>query len=207
MSAMKAKQWAATGGLALVGLAAACGTETAGPVAEVSGASAACDIVTAGTANAPSIVATGRRGAEARLERSQNWLAEYALRPGVSVTENGLYYEVLQSGEADAPSPELGEFVCVHYRGITVDGREFDGSCSGLPAAFQSNRLIAAWQEALPLMREGDIWELAAPPALAYGEAGAAPVIQPNEALVFRMALLRVLDGDFPANRDCSVGE
>lgn len=193
-------------GFAAAALAAGCGGErVAVPTSGALESAQICAIVTAGAADAPHIVATGVRGRDARLARSQAWLEANAQRAGVSVTESGLQYEVLHEGEADAPSPVLGDFVCVHYRGITVDGREFDSSCGGLPLAFPSDGLIAGWEEALPMMREGDIWELTTPPNLAYGERGSPPVVQPNEALIFRMALLRVLDGDFPSSQDCSV--
>ena len=81
----------------------------------------------------------------------------------------------------------------VHYRGTLLDGTEFDSSYSrGQPAEFQIGQVIEGWQKVLPLMQEGDKWEVAIPAALAYGENGAGNAIGPNEALLFEIELLQV---------------
>jgi FKBP-type peptidyl-prolyl cis-trans isomerase len=41
-------------------------------------------------------------------------------------------------------------------------------------------------------MKEGAKYELVIPPALAYGENGAGPVIGPNSVLVFEVELIKV---------------
>jgi peptidylprolyl isomerase/FKBP-type peptidyl-prolyl cis-trans isomerase FklB len=53
-------------------------------------------------------------------------------------------------------------------------------------------RLVPAWQQALPMMRPGDEWILFVPPELGYGDRGGGP-IPPNSILVFRLELLDVL--------------
>jgi FKBP-type peptidyl-prolyl cis-trans isomerase FklB len=73
----------------------------------------------------------------------------------------------------------------------------FDSSRTrGEPATFPSDRLIAGWVEALPLMREGERWELYIPGDLAYGSRGTGP-IGPNQALVFDLELI-----DLPGAED-----
>jgi len=43
------------------------------------------------------------------------------------------------------------------------------------------------------MMKVGSKWRLFVPPALAYGEEGSPPVIEPNEVLVFEIELLKIL--------------
>lgn len=130
----------------------------------------------------------------ANLAASEAYLQESAGREGVVVTDTGLQYEVLASGDPAGAHPEPGQFVCVHYRGELIDGTEFDSSYArGEPAAFASNRLIPAWVEALSMMRPGDVWKLYVHPDLAYRDHGQDD-IGPNEALVFRVELLALLN-------------
>lgn len=112
---------------------------------------------------------------------------------GVQVTASGLQYRVLKAGPADGERPSAQSIVQVHYEGKLLDGTVFDSSYpSGQPAVFPVGQLILAWVEALQLMRPGDVWEIWAPPELAYGPQGAGGAIPPNATLHFRMELLAV---------------
>ena len=112
---------------------------------------------------------------------------------GVKTLDSGLQYKVLATGAGASPKAESK--VEVHYRGTLIDGTEFDSSYKrGTPASFPVNGVIPGWTEALQLMKEGDKWQLAIPPQLAYGDRGAPPVIPANAALVFEVELLKVLD-------------
>ena len=106
--------------------------------------------------------------------------------------DNGLVFRIRQSAGEDALSPERGDLVTVHYRGLFPHGEEFDSSYSrGQPATFPSDRLIRGWVEALPLMRVGETWELYIPPDLGYGVRGTpGGPIGPNQALVFQLELV-----------------
>ena len=42
-------------------------------------------------------------------------------------------------------------------------------------------------------MKEGDVWELVIPAALAYGTQGAGGLIGPQATLVFKVELVKVL--------------
>ncbi len=130
--------------------------------------------------------------AEPAVDPGAAYLHINAQKPGVRVTESGLQYEVLKSG--DGKSPELTSTVATHYEGAFIDGTVFDSSVQrGTPAEFPVNRVIAGWTEALQMMKEGDKWRLAIPSDLAYGSRGAGGGrIPPDAVLVFEVELLEV---------------
>ncbi|MGO2241669.1 MAG: FKBP-type peptidyl-prolyl cis-trans isomerase [Halomonas sp.] len=128
--------------------------------------------------------------AQMNLDEGEAFLAENAEREEVTVTDSGLQYEVLESGDGATPSAE--DTVEVNYEGMLLDGTVFDSSFErGEAVIFQTNQVIEGWQEALQLMSVGDSWMLYIPAELAYGENGQGP-IGPNEMLTFRVELLGV---------------
>lgn len=117
------------------------------------------------------------------------YLAAYADQDGVTKRPSGLMYRVLRDGPAGGNSPKLGDKVAVKYAGALVDGTVFDQQPD--PVVMPLVKLIEGWLEVLPLMKEGDEWEIAIPPNLAYGEEGSGS-IPPRQALVFRIELVTV---------------
>lgn len=138
---------------------------------------------------------TAEREASAsnNAEAGAAYLAENAQREGVLVTESGLQYEVLEAGEGASPTTD--DTVEVHYRGILIDGTEFDSSYSrGETVSFGVTQVIAGWTEALQLMKEGAKYKLYIPSELAYGAAGAGQMIGPNATLIFDVELVSIVD-------------
>ncbi len=124
--------------------------------------------------------------------QGEEFLEENAKRDEVKITETGLQYEVLASGDGETPSESSK--VKVHYHGTLVDGTVFDSSVDrGEPIEFSVNGVIAGWTEALQMMKTGDKWKLFIPHNLAYGANGAGGVIGPYQALVFEVELLAVV--------------
>ncbi len=122
---------------------------------------------------------------------NQAYLEENKAKDGVQVSETGLQYRVVASGEGATPTAE--DFVTVHYAGRLIDGTEFDSSYKrGEPITFPTNGVIPGWVEALQMMKEGDKYELVIPSDLAYGDAGAGGVIPPKATLIFDVELLEV---------------
>lgn len=132
-----------------------------------------------------------QQAAAVNIKAGEEYLAKNASREGVTVTESGLQYEVLQAGEG--PQPEATDTVKVHYKGTLLDGTEFDSSYSrGEPAVFPLNRVISGWTEGLQLMNAGAKFRFHIPANLAYGER-ATGKITPNSTLIFEVELLEVV--------------
>lgn len=121
------------------------------------------------------------------------WLAENAKQEGIVVTDSGLQYMVIDSG--DGATPGSTDTVLTHYHGTFIGGEVFDSSVDrGKPLEFQVNRVISGWSEALQLMQEGDKWKLFVPPKLGYGDRGTG-AIPGNTVLIFEVTLLKVGKG------------
>lgn len=121
------------------------------------------------------------------------FLRKNARADGVKTLKDGLQYRIVSSGPADGPHPKLGDDVRVNYEGSLIDGTVFDTTYKdNEPAVFTVGGVIPAWNEALQLMRPGDVWYLYVPPALGYGSRSAGP-IPPNSVMVFKIELLSVL--------------
>jgi len=132
--------------------------------------------------------------ATANIEAGAAFLVENANRDGVTVTESGLQYEVVEPGEGAKPS--LEDTVEVHYRGTLLDGTEFDSSYSrGQTVSFGVTQVIPGWTEALQLMSVGAKYKLYIPSDLAYGPAGAGQAIGPNATLIFDVELVSIVGG------------
>ncbi len=124
-------------------------------------------------------------------EESEKFLEENKKKEGVKTTDSGLQYKVLKEGEGPSPKPE--EFVTVNYRGMFMNGKEFDSSyAKGEPQTFQTDGVIKGWTEALQMMKTGSKWQVFVPPHLAYGRGGLGERIPPNTALVFEIELLSI---------------
>ena len=124
-------------------------------------------------------------------EAGKQFLDENASRDGVTVTDSGLQYEVIEEG--DGPKPSLDDTVSVHYVGTLTDGTEFDSSIArGEPATFPLKGVIPGWTEGLQLMNVGSKYRFVIPSDLAYGDRGAGQAIGPGETLVFEVELLEI---------------
>lgn len=129
--------------------------------------------------------------AQSALERGQKFLKDNASKDGVKTTASGLQYKITQEGTGK--NPKATDTVVVHYKGTTIDGKEFDSSHKrGEPATFPLNRVIPGWTEGLQLIKEGGKATLYIPSELAYGKRGAGADIGPDETLIFEVELLKV---------------
>ncbi|MEM7145128.1 MAG: FKBP-type peptidyl-prolyl cis-trans isomerase [Verrucomicrobiota bacterium] len=120
------------------------------------------------------------------------FLDENAKKDGVTTTESGLQYEVIEAG--DGAKPTAADTVKVHYHGTLIDGTVFDSSVErGEPTTFPLGGVIPGWTEGLQLMPVGSKYRLYVPSDLAYGERSPSPKIGPNSTLIFDVELLEIV--------------
>ena len=128
-------------------------------------------------------------------EEAEKFLEENMKKEGIKTTESGLQYKVLLEGSGSVP--KLKDQVTVNYRGMFIDGNEFDSSYKrGTPMSTQVDSVIKGWTEALQMMKEGSKWKIFVPPQLAYGRNGLGDRIPPNKILVFEIELLSIKKGE-----------
>jgi len=121
------------------------------------------------------------------------FLAANKKKKGIVTTKSGLQYKVISMGKANGKQPTISSSITAHYKGALVDGRIFDSSYQRKkPATFNVGQVIPGWKEVLPLMHEGDKWQVFIPSELAYGERGQGQTIGPNEILIFDIELIKV---------------
>jgi len=140
---------------------------------------------------------------------SEEELAESAVEPPAVVVEFSVEDLVIGDGpECQSPS----EIVTIHYRGMLLDGQEFDSSYErGAPIVASLDSLIPGWQQGMPGMRVGGKRRLTVPEDLAYsgmavlqavnasGSGGAGELlIPPNSTLVFEIELLAISQREDP---------
>lgn len=145
------------------------------------------------------LVAVPALAQEAPVDRSQDiaWqsaqslaLASRGSAQGWRQLEGGLRWRRVK-GDGSGAHPKVTDMVTLHYAGSFVDGTEFDSSYGGPPAQFPLDRLIRAWQIAVPLMGVGDTIEIAVPAELGYGFRGKGP-IPGGATLLFKIELLGI---------------
>jgi FKBP-type peptidyl-prolyl cis-trans isomerase FkpA len=138
-------------------------------------------------------------GDKNRVE-GEKFLRDNAKKPGITVTASGLQYKVIRMGTG--PTPKASDVVKIHYRGMLINGTEFDSSYKrNEPVTFPLNKVIPAWSEGVRLMKVGSKYLFYAPAALAYGDKGAGSVIAPNAVLVFDIELLGIEKPAAAANK------
>lgn len=128
---------------------------------------------------------------EKNMKDGADFLARNKTAPGVKSLTNGLQYTVLTAGAGPIPKPT--DSVKVNYRGMFLDGTEFDASLPGLPLSCSlSGGVINGWLDVLKLMPTGSKWKVFIPSKRAYGRLGNPPKIPPNATLIFEMELVSI---------------
>ncbi|WP_328945535.1 FKBP-type peptidyl-prolyl cis-trans isomerase [Streptomyces sp. NBC_00250] len=104
--------------------------------------------------------------------------------------------EIKDIWEGDGELAEAGDFVKVHYVGVSFDsGEEFDASWNrGAPLDFHlgAGQVIQGWDKGVQGMKVGGRRQLVIPAHLAYGDRGAGGKIAPGETLIFVCDLVDV---------------
>ena len=112
--------------------------------------------------------------------------------PNAQPVASGLYY--IETKKGTGSSPEIGQNVKVHYKGMFMDGKVFDSSFDrGDPIEFPlgQGRVIKGWDEGIAMMKKGSKAVLVIPSNIAYGPNGSGS-IPPFSTLVFEVELVDI---------------
>ena len=131
--------------------------------------------------------ATSERQAPANKEL----LDKASKEKGAVTSASGLVYIPLHEGSG--ASPKTSDMVKVNYRGILVDGREFESSFKrGKPSEFRVDSVIKCLNEGLQKMKVGGKARLVCPASIGYGDNGFGETILPGASLDFEIELLEI---------------
>jgi FKBP-type peptidyl-prolyl cis-trans isomerase FkpA len=137
-------------------------------------------------------LALARRDAQGGMLAAvaKDFVDKAANEKGAVKTSSGLIYLSLKEGSGTGPVAT--DKVRVNYRGVYVDGKEFDSSYKrGQSAEFVLNGVIKCWTEGVQMMKPGGRARLVCPPEIGYGEHGFG-LIPANATLIFEIELLEV---------------
>jgi FKBP-type peptidyl-prolyl cis-trans isomerase len=130
---------------------------------------------------------------EKKLKDSLEFAAYIATLPEVQQTASGLRYVVMKKTEGK--QAKSGDKVSMMYEGRLLNGQVFDGNMDGTRPTFDftigQGQVIAGWDEAIALMKEGEEFQIIIPWKLAYGDRGTGP-IPPYSSLVFDVKLVKI---------------
>jgi len=109
-----------------------------------------------------------------------------------TVTNGPTRYRIVKSGPASGPLVPLVSTATLHYQGRLENGKVFEDTREmGQSVQLMLTRAIPGWKQVLPLMRKGDVWELAIPASAGYGPTGSASgKVPPNANLFFTVEVL-----------------
>jgi|WetSurMetagenome_2_1015567.scaffolds.fasta_scaffold70191_2 FKBP-type peptidyl-prolyl cis-trans isomerase FkpA len=110
-----------------------------------------------------------------------------------NLTPSGVKYWDIQAGEGN-PATD-GHTVKVLYSAWLENGKEFASSTlDGKPPVFTLGvgQVIRGWEEGVEGMKVGGKRQLRIPPELAYGAAGAPPLVPKNATLIFDIELIEL---------------
>lgn len=204
---MRVEQFLAVSAVAL--LAVACGPKTSNEEDAGTQTPAADISVEENTVDETAPSDDGRTDERALLEKqaaenlaaATKFMTENKGRDGVTVTDSGLQYMVIEEGPDDGDSPVSTDTVVFEYTATKSDGIEFDssrlrGGAATVPVGALNNELPGL-TEGLQLMSVGDTYRFFLPPDLALGDAGSADgQIQPNEALIYEINLVKIQNSE-----------
>jgi FKBP-type peptidyl-prolyl cis-trans isomerase len=131
---------------------------------------------------------------KANEDAGKDFLQQNATKSGVVVLPSGLQYKILEKGKI--LKPKLTDTVIVHYKGLLIDGTEFESSAkrTGEPVRFVLGDVIAGWREGLQYVAEEGRIILYIPPKLAYGDRSMpGSPIPPSSTLIFEVELLKII--------------
>jgi FKBP-type peptidyl-prolyl cis-trans isomerase FkpA len=144
--------------------------------------------------NEPLLVTLTTLEEHSQGERDENLIKAFLERNNLNATRDisGVYYIIDKAGTGKEIN--IQSTVYPYYTGRLLDGTEFDSNTTDTAVNFSLNGgVIAGWQKALPLIKEGGKMRILIPSGLAYG-ANAQSTIKMNAVLDFDIEVRKVVN-------------
>lgn len=121
------------------------------------------------------------------MAEEKSFFADNIIKPGVVALDSGVQYKFVRKGTGKLP--RIKDTVVVNYRGILLDGTEFDSSYKrGKTDSFKLKDMIPGFGQAMTQVPDGSQVIIYIPSRLAYAEKGETG-IPPYAAVIFEVEL------------------
>ncbi len=118
-----------------------------------------------------------------------DFLDQNAHKPGVTETESGLQFLIVEDKDGD--KPEEWSTVEIHQRALLLNGTLLEDTYrANQTSIVPLNELIEGLQEGLQMMSVGSRYKFWIPSELAWGRKGTGNKIPPNAVLHFDIRLV-----------------
>jgi FKBP-type peptidyl-prolyl cis-trans isomerase len=130
-------------------------------------------------------------------------ISEYLTKNDIKTvkTAKGTYVEIVNPGSGEVI--DSGKAIAVDYRGMTLDGLEFDSSYDATGKSVKPFTFVVGQRGSIEGMSDGLVYfkkggsgRIFIPSYLAYGPRGAGTAIKPNTPLVFYVNVADVLTNE-----------
>lgn len=129
------------------------------------------------------------------MENEQKQLKAAAEKMGygekLELSTAGIYYSKIS--ETNGALAKKGDVASFFYKGMYLDGSEFESNFGGDPfkITIGNGGAIVGWLEVVDKIKKGEKWIVFVPSSMAYGEKGSGK-IKPNTPLIFEMQLANI---------------
>jgi FKBP-type peptidyl-prolyl cis-trans isomerase len=133
----------------------------------------------------------GARAAELAAEekRGKVFAGKFSREIGARKIKGGGWIKHVAEGTGAPPAAE--DTVGLSYKGMLLDGYDFDGTARRARAdAVPLSLILPCLAQGIELMRPGGKARIVCPPDAAYGDRGRPPLIPGGATLVFDVALI-----------------
>jgi len=142
------------------------------------------------------------------LQEGIDLLVKNKSNPKIKVTESGLQYEILQSG--NGPKATQDQIAKCHFIAKLTNGTIFANTYQApkpdapiMPALLPINRIPIGWSEAILLMPAGSKYRFYIPADLMYGPRGMIQneqqIVPPNAVIIMEIEMIKALnESDVP---------
>ncbi|WP_291862268.1 FKBP-type peptidyl-prolyl cis-trans isomerase [Marinilabilia sp.] len=121
----------------------------------------------------------------------EDFLEQNAHKPGVTETESGLQFLIVE--ELEGEKPDEWSTVEIHQRALLLNGTLLEDTYrANQTSIVPLNELIEGLQEGLQMMSVGSRFKFWVPSELAWGRKGTGNKIPPNAVLYFDIRLVGI---------------